>query len=354
MIAWHKEYTSLAGKTILVTGATGLIGSNLINALMQIQGAMVIATSRSLTKLQSLFKQYQDQENFFIYEHDVYHPFDFSEFNIDYLFHAAGPQEKAVIENYPMQVINANIEGTLNCLNFLRVQKEKKNIQGRLILFSSVTVYGNNSSKDVELTENDTSVTLDLRHPAVVYSESKRISEVLCRSYCKEDPVSFVVARLSTVYGNCFYKTDTAFFEFIQKALAHENIKVKNSLLARRDNIYVDDAVSGLLTIALKGEEMGAYNISSNGNQDSFLAIDEIAQLIADVANEVINSKSKITVEVLGDKFLNQVRAPGIRLNNNKLRRLGWDMKTDIRSGIEKTIKSCLSQRRSNNFVNRS
>jgi nucleoside-diphosphate-sugar epimerase len=327
------------GKKVLVTGATGLIGSGLVNKLMKFDNINVIAISRSEEKLRKCFSEYLNYDNFSYIEHDVSYPFSFLVCHVDYIFHAAGSQENKIISETPVDVINANLYGTINCLEVLRKQKISSNVIGRLILFSSITIYGNNSNKDQIVKEDNTSLTEVIESKGAPYSQSKRMSEVIVRAYVKQFGLDAVISRLSTVYGDTVFKTDTAFFEFISKAISGEDLFIKTTMLPRRDNIYLEDAISGLLTIALKGKTNEVYNISSNGDLGNFIAVDEIAHIIADEVNKR-NWKVRSPINVIYHHGKISKRKPGLILDNSKLKDLGWILSNSIHDGIAKTLDS--------------
>lgn len=329
------------GKTILVTGATGLIGSNIIESLMEIKGVCVIALSRNAAKISNCFSKYLASDRFTFIEHDISIPLSIIDSDIDYIFHAASPLESKIIKNYPLDVIMPNLLGTVNCLDYLVRQERGRNVEGRLILFSSITVYGNNTDKDLTVTEMDTSVTEFIESNSAPYSQSKRMSEVIVHAYIKQYNIDAVICRLSTVYGDTKYKTDTAFFEFIKNAISKQDIHLQNTMLPRRDNIYIDDAISGLLTIALKGKTGQSYNISSNKELGGYLAVDEIAELIVNEANKQLKPNQKKISIIYDGIENNKRRPPGIILDNSKLKELGWYLSTNMIDGIAKTLYSC-------------
>lgn len=328
-----------SGKTVLVTGATGLIGSNLVDTLMKIEGIKVIALSLTEEKLKKSFKEYIGKDNFRYIARDISLGINDIEDTIDVCFHGAGSMEREVILNRPVNVIMPNLIGTKNCCEFMVSQYKKKNIKGRIILFSSVTVYGNDTDKDLIVKEKDTNYTEVLDSTSACYSQSKRMIEVIAHAYKKQFGVDFVTARLSTVYGSTKLIPNTAFFEFIKKGIKGENILINSLGSPRRDNIYIDDAINALLTICEKGISGEAYNISSNQEGGNYLAIDEIAKVIAEVSNEYNNrnkNSKKISVIL---KENSSKRNPGLILDNQKLKFLGWSLKTDFRTGIKRTIE---------------
>ena len=329
---------SLSGKTVLVTGATGLIGSHIVDALMMRGDVKVIALSRSGEKLKKGFAEYLDEPNFTCVAQDVSDPVRLPEgAAVDVIFHAAGPIENKIVANRPVDVIKPNLIGTMNCLELLRAQKERTGVCGRLVLFSSVTIYGNMTDHDITVTEADTDVTERPDGASACYSQSKRMSEVIAHAYQKQYGLDVVIARFSTVYGDTRFKPDSAFYEFIGKAVSGSDILVNSAGAKRRDNIYVDDAVSAILCICQKGESGQAYNIASNGEKGNFAAVDEIAQVIAAEANACCGHDREVLVAYRQEAAK---RSPGVKLDNAKLKTLGWDLTTSLTEGVRLTVKS--------------
>ncbi len=328
-------------KVILVTGATGLIGSHIVDELMKNEQNTVIALSRNEEKLKNGFKEYLQSDNFKYIASDITGDIQskLGERRIDYIFHAASPMEGKVIQQFPLNVITPNLNGTINCLEILRKQKERDDYKGRLILFSSVTVYANNTDRDIIVSEEDTNVTEKLDSISAPYSQSKRMSEVIAQAYRRQYNVDVVIARLSTVYGNTRFKPDTAFFQFINTALRHENIIMNSSGIGKRDNIYIDDAVQGLIKICVAGETGQVYNVSSNGDLENYMAIDEIGQAIIDDVNF-----RGANIKLIYREGESKDRKPGLRMDNTKLKKLGWNIQMSLKEGIHKTISEIIEE----------
>ena len=324
-------------KTILVTGATGLIGSNLVIKLMKMGGIKVIANARNEEKLKELFFEYINNPLFSIYAYDISIPFNFFE-KIDIIYHAASPQENKIINNKPLDVIFPNIFGTKNCLDFLLNQEKEVGLKGRLILFSSVTIYSNNTTNDLIVKESDTAVTDKIENNSAAYSQSKRMIEVIANGYKKQFNTDVVTARLSTVYGNSMFKTETAFFDFVKKVSNGEDLTVNNPLVPRRDNIYIDDALEALLILAEKGISGDVYNISSNNELGNFASVYEIAEQIVKITNEFRIMKQHHAIKLNAPLVDFAKRSPGVILDNSKLRLLGWNLKTSLYEGLKTTI----------------
>lgn len=316
-------------KNVLITGATGLIGSHLVNELLK-EKANLILTGRNIKKLNDVF---EDNYNIKKIACDITSnlPNDLPE--LDYIFHTAGPISGNDIKNYPVNLIKANILGLINCFEFLKKQKEKTGKIGKTIVFSSATVYGiNKQNKDVSIKEEETETADSLDCIQSIYSESKRIVEVIAKSYHQQYELETVIARISYAYGYTQFIPQRAFYEFIQQAINGGDIVLNNPQLSRRDNIYADDIVSGLLILAQNGISGESYNLSSNGDEDNFRSLDEIAHIIVDCVNKKMGKNIKLIEPE------NKNRLPGTMLNNSKIKSLGWKVNTNIVTGIEKTI----------------
>jgi nucleoside-diphosphate-sugar epimerase len=314
-------------KNILVTGATGLIGFNLVKFLLENTDAKVIALSRNKNKLEQCFSKYLNSSSFSYIEQDISKEFLFPD-EIDCIFHAAGNIAGDLIKETPVDIIKPNLMGLINCLEYLRIQK-RKNHTCRLVELSSATVYGEKSGK---YTENETTETGNIEETVAPYFESKRMCEVICNAYNNQYGLDTVRVRLGYVYGPCFFMPNTAFYQFILQIIKKETINsniisIKASKVMKRDNIFVDDAVNGLISVAYLGSSGDVYNISSNGYFENNASIDEMAKVLADIAGGKVLYESK-----------DFCKLPGILLDNSKLKSLGWTAKTSLYDGIKKTF----------------
>lgn len=323
----------LQGRRVLITGATGLIGYHLAKKLLE-SDVHVVAMGRNEQKLKQVFLEEIPNENLELVAFDISNPLPNTIGNVDYIFHAASPISGIEIRQKPVDTIKANLTGTQNCLEYLRHQKSENKTNGKMIIFSSATVYGNACGSDCIFSEEQTDHAEQLAAAAIFYSESKRMVEVLARAYHIQYGTDVVIARMGYVYGYAKCMPDTAFYEFIQAAIERHNILLNNSGMSKRDNIYVKDVVEGLLCIAEKGKSGEAYNISSNGERDNYSAIDQIAHMIAEYSNEITGDKDISVKTKMGKKERN----PGVRLNNTKIKSLGWQVTTGLREGIKQTL----------------
>lgn len=253
------EVEQLKGKSFLITGATGLIGVCMIDALMKYncQGAaiQIYAVGRSWGKAKSRLGEYEQDEHFHFIEQDVRQPLP-EDIQVDVVIPLASNTHPLAYSQYPIETIEINVKGAEHALN-------KALACGATVLYpSSVEVYGNARGEDI-FTEDYTG-KLNLENARACYPESKRLSEALCLSYMAERGVDVKIARLSRVFGPTMLMSDTkASSQFILKALAGEDIILKSKGEQFFSYTYVADIVRSMLYILLHGESGKAYNVSS-------------------------------------------------------------------------------------------
>lgn len=250
---------NLKNISVLITGATGLIGTCLIDALMYFNrlGANIHihAVGRSREKAKSRLGDYYSSELFSFIEQDVRQPLP-DDLKVDVIIPLASNTHPLAYSQYPVETIEINVKGAEHALT-------KALECGATVLYpSSVEIYGNARGEDV-FTEDYTG-QLNLKNARSCYPESKRLSEALCLSYMAERGVKVKIARLSRVFGPTMLMSDTkASSQFILKALNGEDIVLKSKGEQFFSYTYVADVVKAMLFILLHGEMGEAYNISN-------------------------------------------------------------------------------------------
>lgn len=326
-LPWYK----LAGKSILISGARGMIGSCLIDVLMHknVQDGLncnIYALGRNAESARSRFKQYDASPEFELIPHDINEPFERLWGKVDFVFHLASNTHPATYSGDPIGTITTNIIGTNNLLKFAVEHSTQ-----RFLFASSVEVYGDNRG-DVEEFDESYLGYIDCNTLRAGYPESKRCGEALCQAYKRKYGLDIVIPRFSRVYGPSMLTSDTkASSQFILKAVAGEDIVLKSAGDQFYSYTYVADAVSGLLTVLLKGENGEAYNVS---DEKSDITLKELARLCANIVG------TKVVFDLPdANESAGYSRAMVARLDNRKLKTLAWHAQTDIQSGLLKTIQ---------------
>ncbi len=319
--------SSLCGKQFLITGATGLIGVCLIDALMRYNKAgaeiTVYAMGRSREKAAARLGEYYGDAHFHFVEHDVCQPLPDLQ-GIDYIIPLASNTHPVAYSQYPIETIEINVKGAEYALQLATAV-------GATVLYpSSVEVYGN-ARDDDDFAEDDTG-TLNLASARSCYTESKRLSEALCQSYIAEKGTAVKIVRLSRVFGPTMLMSDSkASSQFIKKALEHEDIILKSKGEQMFSYTYVADAVSAMLHVLIHGKIGTPYNISNAGCN---VRLKDFAQLCAGWAGKSVVYELPTSVEQKG--FSIATRAV---LDNTRLRGLRWNPTYDMSEAVYRTLQ---------------
>lgn len=327
------NWSLLSGKTILLTGATGMIASVMIDILMyrnqnlasNQQGVHIIAVSRNERKARERFDVYWDKEYFTYLSHDITKPLP-ELGTIHYMLHAASNTHPRAYATDPIGTITANVQGTYQLLEYASTHNCE-----RFFFFSSVEIYGENRN-DVDKFDEAYLGYIDCNTTRAGYPESKRLGESLCNAYAAQKGQDFVIGRFSRVYGPTMASEDSkAIAQFIRKAAAGEDIVLKSEGNQLYSYTYVVDAATAAFYLLVYGENGGAVNIADS---NSDIALKDLAGYLAKEAGTKVVFELPDQIESAGYST-----ATKALLDSSKMEQLGWNAKTEIEKGLGKTVQ---------------
>ena len=327
-LPWDK----LNDKSIMLSGATGMIGSFLVDVILEKNitdglNCTVYALGRNKEKAKERFHRFTDDPQFVFISYDVKLPFTRDDLStVDYILHLASNTHPMQYSTDPIGTITTNLIGVQNLLDFAVAHHAS-----RFAFTSSNEIYGENRG-DVEFFDENYCGYINSNTMRAGYPESKRCGEALCQAYKAQKGLDVVIPRPTRSYGPTMLMSDTkAISQFIKKGVAGEDIVLKSTGTQFYSYTYVADAVAGLLTILLKGESGEAYNIAE---EHSDIMLKDLATIIAGFNGKKVVFEIPDAVEAAGYS-----KATKARLDGHKLQTLGWKPKYDIKHGIERTIR---------------
>lgn len=323
-IKWER----LRGKTVLVTGASGMIGSYMLNVFARLNdkndyNIHMVAMLRNPNKLSKELRERKDVD---ICQNDVTQQIEIPR-DIHYVIHAASPASPLIMQNQPVETIAANTIGTFNTLTLAK----KKKAEGYLFI-SSREIYGQPEESQEFFYEN-TYGFVDQLNPRSCYSEGKKAAETMCVCFKEEYGLNVKIARLAHTYGPGMSMYDGRVqADFLNNVYHNENIVLKSEGTAIRTYTYIADAIAGLLRVLLNSDEM-VYNVGDENGKVSIRQLAEIMvgiypekglKLVFDIPNEGTKGTAPYTLGIV---------------NSEKLRSIGWRPQITIKEGFKRTLK---------------
>lgn len=331
----HLDWHQFNGKTILVTGATGMLATYISYFLLYLKeekgiNLNLIALCRSRSKAENAFIVFLKKPYFTLLLQDVCEPIQY-EGSIDYIFHLAGNASPHFINTDPVGIVKSNLIGTFNVLE---LAKEKHS--SKVIFASTREVYGKNEEED-SLTETSFG-TIDPMENRSCYPESKRAAETIFRSYFLQYGVNFNALRIAHSYGPGMnlHSDGRVMADLMGNVVDGKDIELKSTGEALRAFCYITDTVTGLFYAALKGKPGEAYNLA---NETEEISIRDLAQMLVSLRRDK-ELKVVFNIPETNTGYCNYKR---VGLNTQKIETLGWQPKVSLKKGCLRTINSFIT-----------
>lgn len=294
-------------KKVLVTGAAGFLGGNLLDALdcehivaLDIKPMVVAKTRSCVHSIQGDISDLPTVER------------AIAENEIDTVFHLAAQTQVSVAAAYPYGTLESNIRGTYSVLEACRRQKVK-----RVVCASSDKSFGD---APVPYKENT-----PLRAHGI-YATSKACGDLIAQSYAIEYGMSVAITRKGNLYGPGHTNWSTLIPGTIRSILRGERPVIRSDGQPRRDYLYVEDAVAGYLALA-KSDHVGAMNFGTGLPSTAAEIVEMILDLMKSNLEPVVLGGAKDEIQ---DQWLDASLART---------KLGWAPKTSLAEGLKKTIE---------------
>jgi UDP-glucuronate 4-epimerase len=325
----------MSQKRILVTGAAGFIGMHLVINLIEL-GHVVIGCDNLNDYYNINLKKDRlancgiSSNNFFenearissVYLNYKFYKIDikdrdrlefiFLNDKIEYVIHLAAQAGVRFSINNPQTYVENNLVGFFNIIDLSRIYNIK-----HFVYASSSSVYGN--SVDVPFNEE-----MCVDKPESLYAATKKCNELIAHSYSKIYGLKTSGLRFFTVYGP-WGRPDMAYYSFTKNIIEENIIKVFNNGNHQRDFTYIDDIISGMITVFTEENRFNLYEIYNIGNETPVSLINFI-----NIIEDATQKKAKIIFEEMqsGDVIATFADV-------EKIKKTGYKPLTNLKKGIK-------------------
>lgn len=328
-----KSVDKLSGKTILITGASGLIGGYLVETIAYLNSekklsspCKIIGLQKSKINKKSRFGYLINRSDIKFVSHNAAKAYSPKQ-KVDFIVHCAGDSAPGSFLLDPLGTIDVNVSGMRWILEYSKKHKIKS-----VLYMSSGEIYGNPTSENIPTPEtyNGNVSTLD---PRSCYTSSKRLAETLCRIYFEKFNIPVKIARPFIVYGPGLLSTDKRVMaQFIKSGLEKKPIEMMNEGKDTRSYCYVADATVAFLKILLSDRNGEVFNVASD--------IEEVSiRDLADLTHKICLIEKPVRVKKSDSNFIKG--APNrVKPDISKIKKeFGFNPKVGIKEGLTRTIE---------------
>lgn len=326
----NLNFEKLKNATVLVTGATGFIGSLLVKSLLYCSSkkslnTKVIALVRNKEKAKTVFADFSVAPNLDFLVCDL----GVDEINYDgkinYIVHGASVTASKTMIERPTEVIRTSLNGTEKVLNFA-VSKKVASV----VYLSSMEVYGSLPNEKAD--ENKLGF-IDLSSARSCYPESKRMCECMCTAYSSQYGISIKTARLAQTFGaGILLGENRVFAQFANSVINKTDIVLHTKGESEGNYVYSRDAVIAILMLLL-ADGSGAYNVS---NEECHMNIAQMANL---VCKEVADGNIKVVYDIPEGVDFGYAPTTKLFLDSSKMRSLGWEPQVGLKEAYKRLIE---------------
>jgi nucleoside-diphosphate-sugar epimerase len=337
------EFERMQGKTLYISGGAGFLGHYLVQSVVhwnrthpENEPIRIIAGDNYIRGVPEWLEALQDEPSLTLLRHDVTEPLPDDLGSLDYIIHAASIASPIYYRRYPIETMDANVNGLRLLLERCRNQQAAGHAISGFLFFSTSEIYGDPSPDQIPTPETYRG-NVSCTGPRACYDESKRFGETLCVNFARQYSMPIASARPFNNYGPGLKISDRRVIpDFARDLFAEKDLVLLSDGSPTRTFCYVADAIVGYYKILVRGRAGEAYNI---GNETPEISMLELAETLAATARELFDYSGKVVRNVSGDQeYLTdnpQRRCPVITKAREEL---GFEPEVDLTEGLRRTL----------------
>jgi UDP-glucuronate decarboxylase len=294
----EEEFSVLAGKQVLITGGAGFLGYYLIQSVLHWNSQRPKSDPIQLTVYDSYIRgvplwltALESNTNLTLIKHDITHTLPADINNFQYIIHAASIASPTYYRKYPIETMDANVNGLRILLEYCLQKKEASNPVEGFLYFSTSEIYGDPTPENIPTPESYRGL-VSCTGPRACYDESKRYGETLCVNFSERYGLPIKTVRPFNNYGPGLKITDRRVLpDFARDVLSNRDIVMLSDGSPSRTFCYIADAIVGYYKILVRGQVGEAYNI---GVEEPEISMADLAERVVELASELFNYKGRV------------------------------------------------------------
>jgi len=339
----EEEFRKMAGSRLLITGGAGFLGYYFIQSLLawnekvpDDEKTHITVYDNYIRGIPDWIRNLSDNPFLTLVRHDITNPLPDDIGIFDYIIHAASIASPLYYRKYPIETMDANVNGLRSLLDYAVQLKDKGNPLKGFLFFSTSEIYGDPTPEYIPTPETYRGY-VSCTGPRACYDESKRYGETLCTNFARQYDLPITTARPFNNYGPGLKITDKRVIpDFVRNILSNQDIVMYSDGSPTRTFCYIADAIVGYYKILTRGCAGEAYNI---GVPSPEISMRQLAQMLVDIASEITGYTGTIQFEKSDDvQYLTDNpnrRCPDISKAKSEL---AYDPQIEISDGLKRSF----------------
>lgn len=336
------EFGMMAGKKLLILGGAGFLGYYLVqaplawNKLGKGQPISVTVYDNYIRGEPDWLLALKGDPNLSLVRHDVTEPMPDDAGDFDYIIHAASIASPIFYRRYPIETMDANVNGLRHLLQYALKQKNNGKPLSGFLFYSTSEIYGDPTPENIPTPETYRG-NVSCTGPRACYDESKRYGETLCVNFAAQHGLQITIARPFNNYGPGLKITDRRVLpDFARDLFAGRDIVLLSDGSPTRTFCYIADAVVGYFKVLVVGRSGESYNIGTDAAEVSMA---RLADEVVRIGRDRFGYQGRVVRATSSDKdYLTDNPNRRCPVIDKARSELGYEPRVNFEEGLERAL----------------